>query len=78
MDHTKLDKNLIISKNEKFLKEHKKRFARQGSKILIEMLTVEAIGKSTEQENFIGIKDPDYNAQPIDQKMFVDSVEKNK
>ena len=53
-----------------FEKEHKKRFGFyvKNRKIFIEMLTVEAIGKSTEQENFIDIKDPDYNAQPIDKK----------
>ena len=63
-----------------FEKVHKKRFGFyvKGRNILIEMLTVEAIGKSVEQENFIDIKDPDYAAQPIDKKnMFVNSEEQN-
>ena len=69
-------KNMRIS----FEKEHKKRFGFyvKDRQILIEMLTVEAIGKSVEQENFIDIKDSDYEAQPIDKKnMFVNGEEKN-
>ena len=63
-----------------FEKVHKKRFGFyvKDRNILIEMLTVEAIGKSVEQENFIDIKDPDYVAQPIDKiNMFVNSEEQN-
>ncbi len=63
-----------------FEKEHKKRFGFyvKGRKILIEMLTVEAIGKSAEQENFVGIKDQNYDAQPTDKKnMYINGKEKS-
>jgi len=72
--------NNIESMRTSFEKVHKKRFGFyvKDRNILIEMLTVEAIGKSVEQENFIDIKDPDYAAQPIDKKnMFVNSEEQN-
>ena len=53
-----------------FEKEHKKRFGFyvKNRKISIEMLTVEAVGKSAEQEFFIDIKEPEHEALPIDKK----------
>jgi 5-oxoprolinase (ATP-hydrolysing) len=62
-----------------FEKEHKKRFGFyvKNRKISIEMLTVEAVGKSAEQEFFIDIKEPEHEALPIDKKkMFVNGEKK--
>ena len=53
--------------------EHKKRFGFyvKGRKILIEMLTVEAVGKSSENYDFSNIENPSTDAIAIDNKEMI-------
>ena len=63
-----------------FESEHKKRFGFyvEGRKILIEMLTVEAVGKSSENYDFSNLPSPSIDAIPIINKfMVVNSIETN-
>ena len=63
-----------------FESEHKKRFGFyvEGRKILIEMLTVEAVGKSSENYDFSNLPSPTIDAIPIINKfMVVNSIETN-
>ena len=63
-----------------FESEHKKRFGFyvEGRKILIEMLTVEAVGKSSENHDFSNLPSPSIDAIPIINKiMVVNSIETN-
>ena len=60
--------------------EHKKRFGFyvKDRKILIEMLTVEAVGKSSENYDFSNIESPSSDAVAIDNKeMIVNSLKTN-
>ena len=60
--------------------EHKKRFGFyvKDRKILIEMLTVEAVGKSSENYDFSNIKSPSSDAVAIDNKeMIVNGLKTN-
>ena len=63
-----------------FESEHKKRFGFyvEGRKILIEMLTVEAVGKSSENYDFSNLPSPTIDAIPIINKfMVVNSIKTN-
>ncbi|MDB4238836.1 hydantoinase B/oxoprolinase family protein [Alphaproteobacteria bacterium] len=63
-----------------FESEHKKRFGFyvEGRKILIEMLTVEAVGKSSENYDFSNLPSSTIDAIPIINKfMVVNSIETN-
>ena len=63
-----------------FESEHKKRFGFyvEGRKILIEMLTVEAVGKSSENYDFSNLPSPSIDAIPIINKfMVVNSIKTN-
>ena len=80
--HQNLEINFSSSKlmRESFEKEHKKRFGfyTKNRKILIEMLTVEAIGKSSENYDFSTLSSPVIEAIPSSYKsMIVNSVDTN-
>ena len=63
-----------------FEQEHKKRFGFFVAErsIFIEMLTVEAIGNSSEHQDFSKVSSSPKNAQPISfKKMYVNTSEKS-
>jgi 5-oxoprolinase (ATP-hydrolysing) len=80
--HQNLEINFSSSKlmRESFEKEHKKRFGfyTKDRKILIEMLTVEAIGKSVENHDFLKLTSPVIDAVPSAYKnMNVNNIDIN-